>query len=69
MKQHSFLLFFLLAASLALLVISGCLYHQNKSYKSRNRQLILENDSILSVNLELIKRQSGGTASLKQLRP
>jgi CHASE3 domain sensor protein len=31
------------------------LYQQNNDYRSANRTLIIKNDSILSVNLELIE--------------
>jgi hypothetical protein len=38
---------------LALCLVSGCLYSQNRQIKNVNRQLIIENDSIISVNIEL----------------
>lgn len=38
---------------LTLSLVSGCLYHQNEVYRYENRQLILQNDSVLSVNIEL----------------
>ena len=40
---------------LALTVVSGCLFQQNRVYESENRRLILQNDSIMSVNIELRK--------------
>lgn len=44
-----FLVFFITA----LLALSGCLFKQSISYKMKNRELILENDSLISVNIEL----------------
>lgn len=38
---------------LILLVISARLYRENKVYESRNQRLIIQNDSVLSVNIEL----------------
>lgn len=38
---------------LTLTLVSGCLFHQNKVYESQNRKLIIQNDSIMSVNIEL----------------
>jgi hypothetical protein len=40
---------------LLFVVLVGNLYKQNLNYKDENRKLILQNDSILSVNLELIQ--------------
>ena len=45
---------FLLSVVIISLLMNGVLYRQNQSYRNRNRTLILQNDSILSVNLELI---------------
>lgn len=36
-----------------LTLVIGSLYSQNKSYQFENRGLILQNDSVLSVNAEL----------------
>lgn len=38
---------------LGLFFLSGYLYSDNKSYREKNSQLILQNDSLLSVNLRL----------------
>lgn len=38
---------------MGLLALSGCLFKQSTSYKLRNRELILQNDSLISVNIEL----------------
>jgi CHASE3 domain sensor protein len=36
-----------------LVIISGFLYQQKKFYQQQNRELIIQNDSVLSVNIEL----------------
>lgn len=38
---------------MGLLALSGCLFKQSTSYRIKNRALILENDSLISVNIEL----------------
>ena len=38
---------------MGLLALSGCLFKQGISYRLKNRELILENDSLISVNIEL----------------
>lgn len=38
---------------MGLLALSGCLFKQSTSYRLKNRELILENDSLISVNIEL----------------
>jgi hypothetical protein len=40
------------------MAVNAILYQQNRTYKHHNRELILQNDSILSVNLELINGHS-----------
>lgn len=50
--NYSLLLVFFVTALLAL---SGCLFKQSVSYKLKNRELILQNDSLISVNIELKK--------------
>jgi len=37
-----------------LFTVSSWLFSQNKAYARKNRELVLQNDSILSVNLDLI---------------
>ncbi len=54
-KQKS-LLYFLTIICVALLSVLGSLNHQNIKYKEQNRALLLENDSILSVNQKLHQR-------------
>lgn len=36
-----------------LLLMCGGLYRQNKHYQQENRRLIIQNDSLMSVNIEL----------------
>ena len=43
----------LLFAVLLLLAVNAYLLHSNNQYRQQNRTLILQNDSILSVDLEL----------------
>jgi hypothetical protein len=46
---------------LTLSMISGCLFQQNRKYEMQNRDLIIQNDSIMSVNIELknfLKREN-----------
>ena len=55
----------LLCMVVVLLVMNAYLYRQNNNYRHQNRTLILQNDSILSVNLELINsgfKTNGSTA-------
>jgi hypothetical protein len=43
----------LIALIIALVVVNGYLICQNSSFKEKNRELLLQNDSIQSVNLML----------------
>jgi hypothetical protein len=54
MKPKRLAVGLLLALMVASITVNGILYQQNRTYKHHNRELILQNDSILSVNLELI---------------
>jgi hypothetical protein len=36
-----------------LTTVGSCLYSENRYYKKANRELIIQNDSIISVNIEL----------------
>lgn len=56
MKRKSLPVFILLGVMVASIAANGILYQQNRSYRHHNRELILQNDSILSVNLELINQ-------------
>jgi CHASE3 domain sensor protein len=58
MKQSSAftkpLVFFTFGGLLVILLfVSGLLFHQNNVYRQENRELIIENDSVISVNIEL----------------
>lgn len=46
---------FVIVIVMGLLAMSGCLFKQSTHYQSHNRQLILENDSLMSENIELRK--------------
>ncbi len=52
MKGKSFL-FLLISTVCILLFITGFLFIENKFYKKQNRMLLLQNDSIMSVNIEV----------------
>lgn len=56
MKRKSLPVVILLALMVVSVTVNAILYQQNRSYRSHNRELILQNDSILSVNLELINK-------------
>jgi hypothetical protein len=45
----------ILVMAVLLLLVTVCLYRKNRSYMEQNRQLILQNDSIISVNIELLR--------------
>ena len=53
----------LLFAVLLLLVLNAYLLHTNNQYRQQNRTLILQNDSILSVNLELKQGQQSAQST------
>jgi hypothetical protein len=57
-----------IGALLALAIAFGFLYRQNRVYQQKNKNLIIQNDSILSVNIELTKalQQRAVPASKKQ---
>lgn len=54
MKKTSKLYIGLIAFIIALVMINGYLISQNHSFKVKNRELLLQNDSIQSVNLILL---------------
>jgi hypothetical protein len=41
---------------LGLVILNGCLLKQNISYKLKNRELILQNDSLMAVSIHLNKK-------------
>ena len=53
----------LLSAVVLLLALNAYLLHSNNRYRQQNRTLILQNDSILSVNLELKQGHQNGQSS------
>lgn len=59
---------FFTGAIVLLAIASGFLYRQNKMYQQQNESLIIQNDSILSVNIELTKalKQRAAFSSKKQ---
>ena len=57
----------LLCALVTLLALSAYLLQQNSHYRDQNRMLILQNDSILSAQLELLHGPSHTVQSTVQL--
>ena len=57
---------FLICVIMGLLALSGCLFKQSTSYRMLNRELILENDSLISVNIELKKELEQVQGTLPQ---
>ena len=61
---------FLIFVIMGLLALSGCLFKQSTTYRLHNRELILENDSLISVTIELRKElekvQHGGVPQRKR---
>jgi hypothetical protein len=55
--KHRFFILPLLTVNIVLLVAVYLLYQQNKTYKSQNRELIIKNDSLLSVNIKLLPQK------------
>ena len=58
MQKHistgsSSLLFILVIALVVLTTVGSCLYTENRNYKEANRELIIQNDSIISANIRL----------------
>ena len=52
-KKLVFLLYLFIFLILVLGILSSCLYISNSSYQQENRSLIIQNDSILSININL----------------
>ena len=54
----------ILALAVVLLATAGSfLYSQNRYYKKANRELIIQNDSIISVNIKLKSALNGNMKS------
>jgi hypothetical protein len=52
-KKIKILLFLFIFLILVLGVMNSCLLAKNSTYRKHNRELIIENDSILSININL----------------
>ena len=66
----SLLLPILWGAAVCLVLFSTYLYKNNQSVKQHNRELIIQNDSIISVNIELrqeLERREGKLAKTKKI--
>ena len=57
--RSSIFLSILICVVVLLLLVNGSLYLQNRYYRQENRQLIISNDSIISVNIELKSALNG----------
>ena len=53
MAKATTMISLLVSGLIILALLSGVLYHQSRTYESENRRLIIQNDSIMSVNIEL----------------
>lgn len=63
MKQDRSRRIILLILSGMLVVVSGCLFSQNIEYKSANRKLILQNDSLMSVLINMNRKADRSDAA------
>lgn len=71
MKGRSLVLFLLILGFGIMALLNGFLYTKNLSYKKENKGLIIQNDSILSANIELkqeLERQRALTENKVVLR-
>ncbi|MGZ8544782.1 MAG: hypothetical protein ACXWV0_05770 [Flavisolibacter sp.] len=67
--KRSYLLL-VLAIALVLATTAGSyFYSENKYYRKANRQLIIQNDSIISVNIELKSAVNGNTRTAASSKP
>ena len=53
----------LVCVMVLLVMVSASLFLQNKHYRQENRELIIQNDSIMSVNIELKSALNGGLSN------
>jgi hypothetical protein len=67
-RKSPLVLVFMLCIILVLLGINGCLYQKNKAYSRENRQLIIQNDSLLSINIELNEALQNNKTATGELR-
>lgn len=58
-----------LTCIIILLVAGAFLKQKNTNLDRQNKKLVLQNDSILSVNIELLKQMTRLKESLDSLRP
>jgi hypothetical protein len=65
MRVDKYVLILLFGIILTLTLVSGYLFRQNKMYEGRNRNLIIQNDSILSANIEMKNFLQKNVSSLK----
>lgn len=63
LRYGSVMVLILTGVILILVVISGCLYVQKKNFQKDNRELIIKNDSIMSVNIELMNQLQGNSST------
>jgi hypothetical protein len=68
LRKSPLVLIFMLCIILVLLGINGCLYQKNKGYRRENRQLIIQNDSLLSINIELNEALQNNRTATGELR-
>jgi hypothetical protein len=52
-RGNSPVLLALVVLIMSLIIVNGCLYKSNRTYRQENRNLIIQNDSVLSINIEL----------------
>lgn len=62
-RKGSILLLVLVLAIVMLTTAGSYLYSQNRYYKKANRELIIQNDSIISVNIKLKSAVNGNLKS------
>jgi hypothetical protein len=56
MKRYSGFFYFLLVGSVLLLLLNCYLFVKNTRYRTENRELLLKNDSLISVTIELRRK-------------
>jgi len=69
MKFRSSLSFLSSIVVIVLIILNGCLLKQNISYSNKNRELILQNDSLIAVMIELHKDKTDTLITQKLDKP